>query len=260
MQRHGRGHGGSSVDFLDCTFDCWLRDVLLLVDHVTQVPAPALSSAPAPALAEGGGAPAAAGDGRVLLVGSSLGAWLGLHAALLRPRAVRGLVLVAPAVDVTLFWEQLGARHQGTDDAGRELLRLPSNYVEASGPPAAWQMHGRATVHVAGGAARSGGILVRREVVDEANARHLLLGTGRLAGLTCPVAILASAADEVVPLSFVLALAAELERSCCSFGLTVVEQDSDHRVSTPRDLEELSAAVGRVLAASERGACPERVC
>lgn len=229
-----RGHGGSSVDFLDCTFDCWLRDVLLLVDHVTQVPAPALSSAPAPALAEGGGAPAAAGDGRVLLVGSSLGAWLGLHAALLRPRAVRGLVLVAPAVDVTLFWEQLGARHQGTDDAGRELLRLPSNYVE-------------------------GGILVRREVVDEANARHLLLGTGRLAGLTCPVAILASAADEVVPLSFVLALAAELERSCCSFGLTVVE-DSDHRVSTPRDLEELSAAVGRVLAASERGACPERVC
>lgn len=66
-----------------------------------------------------------------ILVGSSLGAWLALHAALRRPHLVVGLLLLAPAADISQHWREV-AQPAGVDAAGHDLVRLPSLYVEVS--------------------------------------------------------------------------------------------------------------------------------
>ena len=69
------GCGQSEGDFEAQTFAGWRDDVVAMIDDVAQAP--------------------------VVLVGSSLGGWLMLHAAMARPGRVVGLVGIAPAPDFT---------------------------------------------------------------------------------------------------------------------------------------------------------------
>ncbi|EFN53498.1 hypothetical protein CHLNCDRAFT_136821 [Chlorella variabilis] len=209
-----QGHGDSSPNFLECTLATWLEDVLQLLDAI--------------------------GSQRQVLVGSSLGAWLALHAALRRPHLVQGLLLLAPAPDISLHWQQV-AQPAGADAAGYELVRLPSDYVE------------------------EGGIRVRRQLLEDASQHFLLLHTGQLEALTCPVAVmhrwglcrrfapsgvlpsledvvrrafqrqLHTLRDDVVPLEAVQRLADELQRSSRAFHLELLP-DGNHRLSREQDL------------------------
>src|SRR5262249_11955954 len=74
------GHGASDGDFRDGTISRWLGDALTIIDQVTH--------------------------GDLVLVGSSMGGWIALLAALARPARVAGMVLIAPAADFTedLIW------------------------------------------------------------------------------------------------------------------------------------------------------------
>ena len=47
------------------------------------------------------------------------------------PACLQGLLLLAPAVDISQHWQQV-VQPAGVDAAGHELVRLPSAYVEAS--------------------------------------------------------------------------------------------------------------------------------
>ena len=69
------GHGSSSGNFREGTIGSWLGDAVSIIDHLS--------------------------EGPLVLVGSSLGGWLALLAALARPGRVKGLVCLAPAVDFT---------------------------------------------------------------------------------------------------------------------------------------------------------------
>ncbi|KAI3424214.1 hypothetical protein D9Q98_009570 [Chlorella vulgaris] len=180
-----QGHGDSSPNFLECTLATWLEDVLQLLDSI--------------------------GSERQILVGSSLGAWLALHAALRRPNLVQGLLLLAPAVDISLHWRQV-AQPAGADSWGYELVKLPSNYVE------------------------EGGIRVRRQFVEDACQLHLLLHTGQLEALTVPATVMHSMQDDVVPLEAVQRLADELQRSSRAFHLELLP-DGNHRLSREQDLQ-----------------------
>jgi pimeloyl-ACP methyl ester carboxylesterase len=69
------GTGSSGGRFEDGTLALWLEEALAAIDRLT--------------------------DGPLILVGSSMGGWLALHLALLRPERVRALVGIAAAPDFT---------------------------------------------------------------------------------------------------------------------------------------------------------------
>ena len=69
------GHGESSGNFIECTLSVWKRCCCDVIEHVTNTP--------------------------VVLVGSSMGGWLALLAAVCFPDRVKGIVGLAPAPDFT---------------------------------------------------------------------------------------------------------------------------------------------------------------
>lgn len=98
-----RGHGQSSGRFEETAIGDWLEDALAAVDRLTAGP--------------------------LVLVGSSLGGWIMLLAAMARPARVKGLVGIAAAAD---FTEDL-MRQRFTPEERERLeregfLRLPSDY------------------------------------------------------------------------------------------------------------------------------------
>jgi pimeloyl-ACP methyl ester carboxylesterase len=69
------GTGSSSGRFEDGTLALWLEDSLAVVDQLT--------------------------NGKLILVGSSMGGWLSMHVARLRPERVQALIGIAAAADFT---------------------------------------------------------------------------------------------------------------------------------------------------------------
>jgi pimeloyl-ACP methyl ester carboxylesterase len=98
------GTGSCGGRFEDGTLALWLEEALAAVDRLT--------------------------DGPLILVGSSMGGWLALHLALLRPERVDGLVGIAAAPDFTAwgFASSAAAEQQGIAPAfwesGQRLLLL----------------------------------------------------------------------------------------------------------------------------------------
>jgi len=98
------GTGSSGGRFEDGTLALWLEETLALVDRLT--------------------------GGPLILVGSSMGGWLVLHVALLRPDRVQALVGIAAAPDFTDwgFADDAAAQRQGLApgfwQSGQRLLLL----------------------------------------------------------------------------------------------------------------------------------------
>lgn len=151
--------------------------------------------------------------GPVTLVASSMGGWIGLLIAIARPKRVTGLVLVAPAPDFT----QWGLVDTLSADERGQLART-----------------GRFTRDDAPG---YGPTLYSRALIDEAGA-HLLLG--RPLAYAGPVRILHGQADADTPWRLSLDIAEKLASD--DVRLTLIK-DGEHRLSRPRDLALLEAAL-----------------
>jgi pimeloyl-ACP methyl ester carboxylesterase len=176
------GHGASEGVFEDGTLSRWRQDTLDVLD--------------------------AQSSGPLVLVGSSMGGWLALLAALARPRRVAGLVLVAPAPDFTekLLWAGL------PEQARAEILEhgytlRPSDYDEP--------------------------YRITRALIDDGRAWQLLDGPLELA---CPVRLLQGMRDEEVPWQHAERLLQVL--STDDIVLTLVK-DGDHRLSRDTDIARL---------------------
>lgn len=103
-----RGHGRSGGAFEEGTLSQWLEDALLVFDQVT--------------------------TGPQVLVGSSMGGWLALLLAGLRPERVAGLTLIAPAPDFTeTMWKGFSEDERAVLERGEVLLR-PSAYDDEPYP------------------------------------------------------------------------------------------------------------------------------
>ncbi|CAK0756177.1 Alpha/beta hydrolase [uncultured Gammaproteobacteria bacterium] len=187
-----QGHGGSSGRFQDGAIGIWLEDALAVIDRVTQGP--------------------------LVLVGSSMGGWIMLLAALARRERIVGLVGVASAPDFTedLIWGRMHAAeraellHKGT-------LAQPSTSGEDAYP-------------------------ITLVLIEEAR-NHLLLRDE--IELDCPVRLIHGLSDADVPPDLSLRLAQRLRS--LDVHVTLVK-DGDHRLSRPEDLALLCRTIGHLLA------------
>lgn len=178
-------HGQSSGDWRRATIGRWREDAIALIDHL---------------------------DGPVIPVGSSMGGWVALLAALARPERMAGLVLINPAQDFTerLMWPSLA------DHIRQTILR-----------------DGEATIVEDG----LGEYVLTRRMFEE--ARDWLLLDGPIP-ITAPIHVLQGRADDTVPWSRAIALAERLTGGDVRLDLI---EGGDHRLSTPRDLARLVEAV-----------------
>jgi len=181
------GCGESGGDFEAQTLALWLGDALMMIDQVAA--------------------------GAVVLVGSSMGGWLMLHAALARPDRVKGLVGIAAAPDFT-DW--------GFTDAQKRMIVEQGRLVEAT-------PHGEAPY------------VTTRAFWESGQAMRLM--TGPLA-IDCPVRLLHGQADADVPWRLSLDIA-RLVRSADVQALLV--KDGDHRLSRQGDIALLIATLSQLM-------------
>ena len=192
------GHGASTGRFEDGSIGRWADDALAVLDALT--------------------------DGPQILVGSSMGGWIALLAALARPERVAGLVLIAPAPDFTerLMWASF------PDDVRATILEhgvyhLPSDAGEEPTP-------------------------ITRLLIEDGRA-HLLYDRPSIA-VRAPVRILQGAEDRDVPWRHALGLVLRLESPDVEF-LRI--DGGDHRLSTEADVARMIRVVERLAAQLEGG-------
>ncbi len=176
-----RGCGSSPGIFEEMTLDDWLADALHVIDTT---------------------------PGPLVLVGSSMGGWIMLLAALARPARIAALVGIAAAPDFT-DW--------GFTDA-QEAALMRDGRIEASSP--------------------YGAPLVTTHAFWASGARHRLLG-GAI-DLAMPVRLLHGQRDDDVPWQVSLDIAARLRSS--DVQMTLVK-DGDHRLSRACDTALLIATI-----------------
>lgn len=181
------GCGQSEGDFESQTLDSWLADTLLVID--------ALATGP------------------VVLVGSSMGGWLMLLAALARPQRIAGLVGIAAAPDFT-DW---GYSQE------QKLEILSNGRLEEASP------YGPEPTVITKGFWQSG------------EAHRLLQGP---IAVDCPVRLLHGQRDPDVPWHHSTHLASLLRSD--DVQVTLVK-DGDHRLSREQDIALLLQTVESLL-------------
>ena len=181
------GCGASAGDFEAQTLDGWRDDVLTMIDQVVQGP--------------------------VVLVGSSMGGWLMLLAALARPERVAALVGIAAAPDFT-SWGYSDEQKMTILQEGR--LVEPSPYDDQA-------------------------MVTTRAFWESGEGLRLLHAP---IDLDCPVRLLHGQSDADVPSAWSLELAERLRSSDVQ---AILVKDGDHRLSRESDLALLVATVGSLM-------------
>jgi pimeloyl-ACP methyl ester carboxylesterase len=184
-------HGASSGRFADATVGRWKEDALAVIDALT--------------------------EGPQILVGSSIGGWIMLLAALARPERIQALVGIAAAPDATedLMWPRFPPELREAILRDGEA-RQPSPYS-------------------------ADGYLFTRRLIEE--GRDHLVMRGPIA-LTRPVRLLHGMQDAEVPWQLSLTLADKL--ASADVQVTLVK-DGDHRLSNEADLSLLLRTIEALL-------------
>jgi pimeloyl-ACP methyl ester carboxylesterase len=176
------GCGMSGGAFEDQNLRLWLDDVLAMIDRL---------------------------EGPLVLIGSSMGGWLMLHAALARPERVAGLVGIAAAPDFTAW---------GFSEE-QKMTILREGRLEEANP------YGDAPT------------VTTRAFWESGEAMRLMHAA---VAVDCPVRLLHGQEDQDVPWTWSLQLG-KLLRSA-DVQMTLVK-DGDHRLSRDSDIALLIATV-----------------
>lgn len=187
------GHGDSGGDFADSNISTWLNDTLAIIDRV-------------------------ATSQKVLLVGSSMGGWLALNAALQRPDRIAGLVLLACAADMTRYYPpRLAGLKAYKDELGRVYYNVPNDYDDQQ------------SYHI------------YQALIDD--GEHYLL-LGKPIDIQSPVYLIHGVDDDVVEWQRSQQVMHHLRSDRVT--LTLVKK-GDHRLSTPADLSLIERTIDRLV-------------
>ena len=179
------GTGSSNGDFEDGTLATWLEDSLAAVDQLT--------------------------DGPIILIGSSMGGWLALHVATLRPGRVQAIAGIAAAADFTEW---------GISDASKvrlaagETLRGHGDYGERITTAGFWS-----------------------------SGQTLRLLDGEIA-IDCPVRLVHGDQDPDVPLEIAFRTARALRSADVQL---LVLKGGGHRLSEPHEIAAILGTVATLL-------------
>jgi len=183
-------HGQSSGDFTEGTIGRWAEDAIYVLDEIT--------------------------DGKQILIGSSMGGWIMLLAALARPDRVAALIGIAAAPDFTetFMWQRY-------PEEVRETLQRDGIYFQ----PTPY---------------KEGPYAITMKLIEDGRA-HLLLT--RAMDINCPVHLIQGMVDDAVPWRHALAITENLTSDRVT--LTLVK-DGDHRLSRDEDLGRLMRTLDAV--------------
>ncbi len=184
------GHGSSGGGFQDGTIGRWAEDALAVIDRLS--------------------------EGKLILVGSSMGGWIALLAARARPGRVAALIGIAAAPDFTeaLMWEAMTFEERA--NLMRDgVLHVPSQYGEP--------------------------YPITRALIEDGRTHVLLDGP---IAIDCPVRLLHGLRDADVPWEMALRIAEQVTSHDVEVALV---KDGHHRLSRPHDLALLCRTLGPLL-------------
>jgi pimeloyl-ACP methyl ester carboxylesterase len=187
------GHGASEARFEEGTLSLWLAEARLVL--------------------------ALAGDRPMILIGSSMGGYLALLLARERPGSIKGLVLVAPAADMTeaLMEPEIAGNAEARSAIARDGVWLrPSLYGEP--------------------------YPITRTLIEDGR-RHLLLPQGL--DLPCPLRILHGDRDPDVPWQHGRKTFDAIRSPDAQF---ILIKDGDHRLSRDQDIVAIRRAAEELAA------------
>jgi pimeloyl-ACP methyl ester carboxylesterase len=174
-----RAHGWSEGVFEKATIGLWLEDALDVIDNLC--------------------------EGRVLLVGSSMGGWIGLCAALLRTKRVAGFIGIAAAPDFTRYLPDSMNEEQKVQLATQGFFNAPTPYDDRP-------------------------YIITRNLLEEGE-NHCLLDAA--IPIACPVRLIQGMKDPDVPWQTAHRIANAIPHEDKKVYL---REDGDHRLSKEDDL------------------------
>jgi pimeloyl-ACP methyl ester carboxylesterase len=199
---HGESCGGGGL-FGDYVLSDWIQDTEFILNTVL------------------------ASHNKVIIVGSSMGAWIALHLAILHPKRVGGLVGVAAAIDYFQDVFMSATPEQRIQWRLNETVYLPSQY-DTDDHPISWNL------------------------IQDAQENWLLLEDDTNATthnrkkipIHCPVRLIHGQLDLDVPWQKSVRL---MEMLTTDEGVLTLIKSGDHRLSQPQDLMRMLDAVSDLI-------------
>ncbi len=184
------GHGVSSGKFRNGTVSRWAADTVHVIDELTKGPQ--------------------------IIIGSSMGGWTALLAALARPKRIKALVVLAPAPDFTekLMWA-------GFDDKIRKTIMEDGIYYEPSDYDEPYE--------------------ISRELILDGRDNQILDAP---INIKIPVRIIHGMKDSSVPWQHAVKLVEALTSPDVELNLV---KNADHSLSDPADIARMLDVIGKVI-------------
>ena len=185
------GHGASSGAFPDGSISRWAEDTVDVIDRLTQGPQ--------------------------ILVGSSMGGWVMLRAALARSDRVAGLIGIAPAPDFTEDFMWAGFSQVEREQMQQEgIVNVQSDYDERPYP-------------------------ISRHLIEDGRKNLMLRAS---IPISCSVRLIHGQKDAAVPWETSMRLAEKLVSD--DVGIVLVK-NGDHRLSEPSDIDRLCMVLDETI-------------
>ena len=186
------GHGKSSGKFTDETISSWTAGLELALETLAETP--------------------------VILIGSSMGAWIALLAAIKHSSKIKSVICTAPAPDFTeeSIWK-----------------KLPSSHQE--------EMKSAGVLKVSGADCNSGYLISYKLIED---ARDYLLLNSDSIEISCPVHLIHGTLDKDIPSNVSVQL---LDKITSSHVVLKLIKDGEHNLSRASDLQIITNSIEEII-------------